>query len=145
MATRMCLKRAKLFAKFPLNSVARTFCIAAAEVEKHSQDTGQGKKKKEKDVDKVLAYEQYRENVQNTREIFRAEHEKKQAKERRRVLELNRGSFSPVEQHKKAVEDIRKYNENKEIDRFVYINSLTDWFIVHVPPDTRTNWLLKKI
>ena len=119
MATRLCLKRAKLFAKFPLRSATRTFCIAAAEVEKQSQETGQGKKKKEKDVDKVLAYEQYRENVHNTREIFRAEYEKLQAKERRRREELNRGSFSPIEQHKKAVGDIRKYNENKEIARFV--------------------------
>ena len=119
MATRLCLKRAKLFAKFPLRSATRTFCIAAAEVEKQNQETGQGKKKKEKDVDKVLAYEQYRENVHNTREIFRAEYEKLQAKERRRREELNRGSFSPIEQHKKAVGDIRKYNENKEIARFV--------------------------
>ena len=119
MATRLCVKRAKLFARFPLCSVARTFCIATAEVEKHSHATGEGKKKKERDVDKVLAYEQYRENVQNTREIFRTEHEKRQAKERRRLEEINRGSFSPIEQHKKAVEDIRKYNENKEVARFV--------------------------
>ena len=117
MATRLCLKRVKLFAKFPLRSPARSFCIAAAEVEKQSQETGQGKKKKEKDLDKVLAYEQYRENVHNTREIFRAEYEKLQAKERRRLEELNRGSFSPIEQHKRAVEDIKKYNENKEIAR----------------------------
>ena len=115
----MCLKRAKIFAKFPLRSVARPFCIAAAELEKQSQDTFQGKKKKEKDIDKVLAYEQYRENVQNTREAFRAEYEKKVAKERRRLEKLNVGSFSPIEQHKKAVEDIKKYNENKEIARSV--------------------------
>jgi biopolymer transport protein ExbB/TolQ len=113
------LKRAKRFAKFPLRSATKTFCIAAAEAEKHSQETGERKKKKEKDVEKVLAYERYRANVQNTREAFRAEYEKAQARERRRLEELNRGSFSPVEQHKKAVEDIGKYNEKKEIARFV--------------------------
>ena len=119
MATRICLKRAKLLAKFPLCSVARSFCIASAEIEKSNRDVLQGKKKKQKDLGKVLAYEQYRENVENAREEFRAEYEKKQAKERRRLEELNRGSFSPMEQHKKAVEDVRIYNEKKGETRFV--------------------------
>ncbi|XP_028399216.1 28S ribosomal protein S26, mitochondrial-like [Dendronephthya gigantea] len=117
MAARLYLKRAKLFAKFPLISVPRTFCIAAAEAEKPSQDIPQRRKRKEKDLSKVLAYEQYRENVQKAREIFRAEHEKREARERRRIEEINKGSFSPYEQHKKAVEDIKKYNEEKEIAR----------------------------
>ena len=121
MATRICLKRAKLLAKFPLSSAARTFCIASAEVEKNNQDVSQGKKKKEKDIAKVLAYERYRENLENTRAVFRAEYEKKQAKERKRLEELNRGSFSPIEQHKKAMEDIRIYNKKKGITRFVTI------------------------
>lgn len=121
MAARLCLKRAKLFGKFPLVSLPRTFCIAAAEADKPSRDISLRRTKKEKDLNKILAYEQYRENVQKAREVFRAEYEKREARERRRVEEINKGSFSPYEQHKKAVEDIKKYNENKELARLVFV------------------------
>lgn len=119
MAARLRVKRAKIFARFPLSSATRTFCVAVVKEEKGGQDTGQRKKKKEKDLEKALEYEEYRDNVQNACKLFRVEHEKRQEKERRRLEKLNLGSFSPLEQHKKAAEIVRKYNEKKEMTRFV--------------------------
>ena len=119
MAARLWLKRAMVLERFYELTVSRNFCLATASVEKASKDVLPKKNEKKKDFEKMAAYEEYRNQVDNLTVAFKDEYEAVKSEERRMLDEINQGSFSPYEQHKKAVEDMRKYNENKETVRYV--------------------------
>lgn len=119
MAAAFWLKSRMVVPTFSVRLVLKTFCVATASVKKASTDFQARKKEKKKDLAKMGEYEEYRFGVQRSREAFKEEYNAKIAKERRRLEEINRGSYSPYEQHKKAVQDMMKYNEEKSTMRFV--------------------------
>lgn len=102
----------------------RNFCIASAQVNKNGEKPVKVERKKEKNVEKMLTYQQYREQFQNTLSAFRAEYDRKTTKEKQRIDDLNKGSFSPIEQQKKAFENITKYNMARESARYMNLMSI---------------------